>query len=325
MRWLAYISIFFVFVFVSATLSRSQACAVFFFRLGMFVTYFDNGMLRFVSLPGFGLILLSLLFLPNLLKLSRAAWWFVLALGSGAVLMGGNRSALAMAFIIVVVIPLLRRNFLRSAIIIGSLLLFSGGIYVAGPVLSQLPHTGFLRSLALISPELTEATGGAGTMEWREVRWQRGMEEIRKHPLIGVGYGGLENALSSDTQTEEESEDMSLATGGVHNGYIAGALALGIPAALLFVYILFAQIFSNARRSFALYKADPVVAETHCFVCAHLTAYAAGIFVGTDINGPLIWFFIALGLFVGQLRSLESRKAAAPAAFVQPALAGQFA
>jgi O-antigen ligase len=325
MKWVAYISIFFIFILVPATLSKSAAVANFFFQLGMPSTTFDNGMIRFVALPGFGLYLISLLFLPNLFKVNRAAWWSFLALGSAAVFIGGNRSALGMAFVIVTVIPLLRRKFLQLASITGSVLLFSFGIYLAGPTLSRLPYTGFLRPLALISPDLSEATGGAVSIEWREVRWQRGLDEIRKHPLIGVGYGGLENVLESDTQTEEESEDMSLATGGVHNGYIAGALALGIPAALLFIYILAAQIFANARRSLALQKADPMLAEAHCFVCAFLLAYAAGIFVGTDMNGPIIWFFFGLGMFVHQLRNREVRKAIAPVAFVQPALAGQLA
>ena len=160
-------------------------------------------------------------------------------------------------------------------------------------------------------------------MEWREVRWQRGLDEIRKHPLIGVGYGGLENALSSDYQTDEENQDMTLATGGVHNGYIAGALALGIPAALLYVYILSSQIFVNARRAFALHSADPLLSEAHAFVCANLLAYAAAMFFGSDVNDPLMWFFLALGLFVRQLSVREGKKAVAPAAFVRPALSVQ--
>jgi O-antigen ligase len=151
------------------------------------------------------------------------------------------------------------------------------------------------------------------------------MEEIHKHPLIGEGYGGLENAFESDTLTDEESQEMSLATGGVHNGYIASALALGIPAALLFIYILIAQIFVNARRCWVLQKADPVVSEAHCLVCANLLASVASIFFGTDTNDPSIWFLFALGLFVRQLRRPEAKKAVSAPAYVEPALAGQVA
>jgi len=323
MKWLGSVSLFFIIIFVPVTISKSSELGDLFMRLGMFVATFDNGMLRFVILPEFGIILMALLFLPNLLKVSRARWCIMFVLATASVVLGGSRAGLGMAFIIVVAIPLLRRKYLQSAVTTGLALLIAATAYFAGPTLSRLPHTGFLRPLGLISPELSDVTGGDATMEWREVRWQRGLEEIRKHPLVGVGYGGLENALVSDTETEEESQDLSLATGGVHNGYIASALALGIPAALLFIYILTTQIFSNARRTVALNSVDAVVAEVHCFVCANLMTCAASIFFGTDTNYPLIWFFLGLGLFVRQLRRQEAKKATIPLNFVKPALAAQ--
>jgi O-antigen ligase len=325
MQWLAYGSIFFILIFVPMTLSHSQAAARFFFQLGMFVSTFDNNMLRFVALPEFGLMLMSLLFMPNLLKLGRAARIVVFALGVSAVVLGGNRIGLGMAIIIVTVMPLLRRKWLQSAITIGSLVTVSATIYFAGPTLSQLPHTGFLRSLGLFSRDLSEVTGGNADLEWREVRWQRGLEEIRKHPFVGVGYGGLENALTSDFQSEEENQDMTLATGGVHNGYIAGALALGIPAACICVFILISQIFMNGRRALSLSELDPVLSEVHAFVCANLLADAASFFVGSDMNEPTLWFFLSLGIFASQLRRLEARKPAAAPVFVRPVLAPQFA
>jgi O-antigen ligase len=325
MQWLGYCSVFFILVFIPMVLSKSLVLANLFFQLGMFVSTFDDGMLRFVRLPEFGIILLSLLLLPNLLKLTRTAWCVVFVLAMMAVFLGGSRSGLGMAFIVLMVIPLLRRKFVQFAIIAGSTLLLSVAAYFAGPSLSELPHTGFLRPLALVSPQLSDVTGGDANMEWREVRWQRGLEEIRKHPFVGVGYGGLENALTSDIQTEDESEEMSLATGSAHNGYIASALALGIPAALLFTLILIFQIFSNARRAQALNRTDPVLAEVHCFIAANLLAAIGAIFIGADINDPTLWFYFALGLFARQLPRLESKKAAPAPSFVQPALAVQAA
>jgi O-antigen ligase len=321
MHWLVYVSVLFILVLLPATLSKSQAVAIFFFRLGMFVTSFDNGMLRFVALPEFGLFLLSLLFLPSLVKFSRTNWCILFVLGLAAVILGGNRSSLGMALIIVTVIPLLRHKFMHFAIIAGSAVAISAAVYFAGPTLSQLPHTGFLRALGLVSPELSDVTGGDSNMEWREVRWQRALEEIRQHPLIGVGYGGLENALLTDFQSEEENEDMTLATGGVHNGYIAGTLALGIPAALLFVGILVSQIFLTGTRGFALQTSDPVLADAHVFVCANLLAFAAGMLIGWDLNDRLLWFYIALSVFVRQLRRESLRKPAPVPVFMQPVLA----
>jgi O-antigen ligase len=323
MRWLAYVSIFFILIFIPVMLTKSEALGNLFYQLGMFVDRFDNGTLRFVVLPQYGLILFSLALLPNLIPSKRFTRLACIMIALVAVISGGNRSSFGAALIIALAIPLLRRNFVQVAITSGAVAIVAIGGYLAGPMLSQLPHIGLLRPLALVSPDLTEATGGDRNLEWREVRWQRGLEEIRKHPFIGVGYGGLENALSSDVFSEEESEDMSLATGGVHNGYIAGALALGIPAALLFVFILVRQILLNGYRTYTLQKRDPVVADAHCFVCVFLIATAAGIFLASDLNDPIIWFHFALGLFLARLRPQEVRKVAPVPQFGHPALASQ--
>jgi hypothetical protein len=100
---------------------------------------------------------------------------------------------------------------------------------------------------------------------------------------------------------------------------------LGIPAALLLIYILSSQIIANARRGWSLQKADPEAAEAHIFVCALLLSYVPSILIGADVNDPVLWFLLALGIFIRQLRRQEARKAAAAPAFAEPALARQLA
>jgi O-antigen ligase len=325
MRWLAYASAFFVFILVPAALSKSPAVATFFFRLGMYVDNFDNGFLRFVALPEFGVILFTLVLLPNIFPLKRLTRCALACIALGAIVAGGNRSSLGGAFIIACTIPALRGKVLHTLGTVVTLAAIAISGYLLGPQLSQLPHTGFLRPLALFSPDLAQSTGGNDNLEWREVRWQRGLEEIRKHPLIGEGYGGMENALSSDLQSEEENVEMSVATGGVHNGYIACAVALGVPAAVLFVFILIGQIFGNAKRAYNMRKKDPMLADVHCFICAYLLAAAVGTFFAADMNEPVLWFFFGLSIFVRQLRSSESQKLSPKPAFVKPSLPVQFA
>jgi len=121
----------------------------------------------------------------------------------------------------------------------------------------------------------------------------------------------------------ETSQEMSLATGGFHNGYLASALALGIPASLFFICLLFGNIFLNAMWAYSLQKRDSFLSEAHCFVCAFLLADAVGIFVGTDVNDPMIWFVMALGLFTRRLRDREARKAKGVPASVRRAFVGQ--
>ncbi len=325
MRWLAYGSIFFVLLFEAATRSRSLAVASIFVRLGMFVDFFDNGLLRFVVLPKFGIILFSLAMLPRLLNLKSFGRWTLVLLGFSAILFGGNRSTFGAALVVVIAIPLLQRKFRRAAATAGTVLAVALGGFYAGAMLSRLPQTGILRPLALVSPALARVTNAEANLEWREVRWQRAMDEIREHPVMGIGYGGLENVFELGYVSEEESQDMSLVTGNIHNGYLACALALGIPAALLLIYILSSQIIANARRGWSLQKADPEAAEAHIFVCALLLSYVPSILIGADVNDPVLWFLLALGIFIRQLRRQEARKAAAAPAFAEPALARQLA
>jgi O-antigen ligase len=326
-RWLVFASVFFTILLLAATFSKSMFVAEVFTYLGMYVTAFDNGFLRFVALPEYGLILFCLALLPNLLPVKRLVRLGTFAVSILAIILGGNRSSLGTALIIAIAVPFVRRRFLHAAATIGAVLAIAIGGFLAGPILSQLPETGFTRALALVSPDLAKTTGGDNNMEWRELRWQRALEGIRQHPFVGEGYGGLENVSDSITaaQVEETSEEMSLATGGVHNGYLACALALGTPAALLFICILIHQIILNTCRAFSLCNQDLFLAEAHCFVCVYLLVDAAAMFIGSDINEPTMWFFIALGIFVGRLRRRESKKAIVSPAPVQSALPGQLA
>lgn len=310
-RFLAAVSFGFALFLIIVGLSKSMSAALVLRYLGMFVVPYGNGFLRFVALGEFGLILISLVMLPNLLKLNRPQWWASLLVGTAAIILCGNRSTLAMAFIIVVTIPWLRKKYLQVAMTLGAVLAIAIVGFVVGPALSQLPGAEFLvRPLALISPQLAQSTGGDNDMEWREAQWELAKQQIREHPMIGRGYGGVENAFEATTQDQvlDATYEIDLATGGIHNCYISAALALGIPAALLFIYIFISQIVANARRAYRLQKEDPVLSEAHCFVCGHVLAYAAASFVAMDANDPTIWFLLGLGVFVSRLRRSEIKR-----------------
>ena len=66
-------------------------------------------------------------------------------------------------------------------------------------------------------------------------------------PLIGKGYGGLENAwvFSDTSQIEDVLLEVDLASGGIHNGYLTGAYSLGIPAVLFFLIAFIGQMIMS--------------------------------------------------------------------------------
>jgi O-antigen ligase len=318
-RWLAWISVFFIFLFVPLMFTQNFTVGSVLTYLGIFVSAYDNGVFRFVVLPGFGITLISLVLLPQLLPIKRSARIFLLLLGIAAVVLGGSRNGLGMATAIIIVIPLLKRNFQRFGTILLTTIFLYVGAYFVGENLGSHDQTGVFRVLALVSPKAADSTQAMGTLEWREIRWRRAWEEIQNRPWVGRGYGGVQNAFvwGDYSGFEEARVEIDLASGGIHNGYIACALAFGIPAALLFIGILARVIWHNGRLAIRLTSKDPFASSIHAFVCASLIAYALTIYIGTDLNNPMLWLFMGLGVLAPRLRPIEN-KTTEPAALLVP-------
>jgi hypothetical protein len=306
-RSLGWISVFFIFLFVPLMFTRSFAVGSVLSYLGLFVTTYDNGIFRFVVLPGFGITLISLLLFPQLFPVGRWMRVFLLMMGAIAVVLGGSRSSLGMATIVIIFAPLLRRKFRQSALIFLVTALLYFGAYFVGENIAQRDQAGIFRVLALVSPAVADSAQVAGTWEFREVRWRRAMEEIRNHPWLGRGYGGVQNAfVSGDWAMFEEARiEVDLAAGGVHNGYIACALAFGIPAALLFIGILGWATWHNGRLAMRQWGEDVLAGSIHGLVCVSLLAYAVAIYIGTDLNNPMIWLFLGMGVLMKSIKRLE--------------------
>ena len=323
LRWMGGISLFFILFLTPFVFSKSDTAALWLFRFGLYVTAFDNGWLRFVALPGFGLILITLALLPNLMPVS-IRWRFVLGgLGMLAVVLGGNRSSLLMGFAIVLSILLVQRRIM----VFGLMIVGIASALVAGNLIGERidvrQGVGFLRILSVTSKRIANETDAAATLEWRMIRWRRAMQEIRNNPFFGKGYGGLENAwVFSDLHASEEARvEVDLASGGVHNGYLASAYSLGIPATLIFIFVLVSQVIMNATQVHRHRKSDPVLSDMHSFVFSNLVGLALAIYIGTDLNGPMIWFYIALGFLLTRLtKTATAPEAAAALQPIQPPL-----
>jgi hypothetical protein len=117
----------------------------------------------------------------------------------------------------------------------------------------------------------------------------------------------VENAWVFATRADFEmaSMEIDLATGAVHNGYIAAAYALGVPAVMFFLIGCFRQIYISAREAIRSRKRDRGLSDLHKFVCANLVALLPAIFVGTDLNGPVIWYYLTLGVLLMRLGAVK--------------------
>ncbi|MBA4147333.1 MAG: O-antigen ligase family protein [Verrucomicrobia bacterium] len=307
-RWMAWVSLFLVLLLVPLMFVRSMGVAAVLQYLGLYVDMYDNGVFRFVVLPFFGIILVSLSLLPELLQIRTTFRWFLLSIGGLAVVLGGSRSGLLMASAVVLVIPLLQRNFRKFTVILVAIGAFFTAAYFVGEKVGR-GDAAVLRVLALVSPKVAESTQAAGTWEFREIRWRRAWMEIQNRPLVGRGYGGVENAFiwSNWSNFEDARVEIDIASGGVHNGYIACALIFGIPAALLFIGILAWTIWRNAKMAMRE-TSDSFSKNIHAFVCVNLIAYALTIYIGTDLNNPMLWFLMALGVLMERVKRAKSSR-----------------
>jgi len=309
-RWIGGISLFFVLLLIPFVFSKSLTAALWLGRFGLFVAPFENGMLRFVVLSGFGLNLLTLSLLPNIVPVRRWMRVAMAVLGGVAMVVGANRSTLVMALVVLATIALIRRRtFMLTGLVVGSIVALAAFDYI-GERVDISGGVGFLRILSLGSDRLARESGAADTMVWRMIRWKRAMTEIQAHPIIGKGYGGLENAwLWSDIgEFEEARVEADLASGGIHNGFLNAAYSLGIPAVLFFVISIGGEIFRRFKAARDDVE-DPIQTDAHIFVCANLAALLPTIYIGIDLNTPIIWFFIAMGAFLMRTKPAEPKAA----------------
>ena len=314
LRWMGGISVFFILLFIPLVFSRRMLAALWLQRFGLFVTTFDNGWLRFVVLPGFGLNLLMLSFFPRLAPVPRWLRLTMGALGLVAIVMGGNRTSVLMGFVMVVAVLLVRRRIATLSLLVVGTALLLVAFHFIGERLDVRRGVGFWRIMSVTSRRIAEQTDAAGNAEWRMIRWKRALDEIQTNPLFGKGYGGVENAwLFTDwAGFEDASLEVGLAAGGIHNGFLNGAYSLGIPAVLFFLVTFLAQSIMSFKKARRLGGGDPVLSDVHAFVFANLAGLPVAIYLGNDLNNSMIWFFLVLGVRLTRLKANESTAGESP-------------
>jgi O-antigen ligase len=318
-RWLVIFGLAFTLILVILMFIPGMALNNTLARMGVFVAYFGNGWRRFVVLPGMGIFLIMASLLPALFGITSVQRLFCLAVGSVAVVAGGNRGSVLSLLIMVGVIWMLQKR--RWAM---------GGLFIAVIALAltlnaMIGHglarteTPWMRVMGAFSPRLSVQIGTADTMEWRLIRWRRAMEDIKMHPWIGLGYGGMRGYFGMLSDVHELSPDLDverdLATGSTHNGYISTARALGLPITVLFGIIMLRRIAVHLKWAALLRLKDAALFEAHVALCAYLVMSLFILMVGSEIRNPAMWVFIVLSPIVEHLGSAFTTR---PAVQPQP-------
>ncbi len=176
----------------------------------------------------------------QLLGVSRRYYWLY-ALFIPTALLGvgltGSRGGFIVSVIALCVIPLTYHylSLWRKLLLFGVLVTSLYG------VVALLPETN-LERLAGTTTELTQ-----GTLTSRRTIWRANLSVIAEHPLIGVGSGGLPQAVAPVLGYAKVS----------HNGYLTvlgelGLIGFGLFAALFITALLPLLTLPAPTRSFAL-------------------------------------------------------------------------
>jgi hypothetical protein len=152
-----------------------------------------------------------------------------------------------------------------------------------GPLSAKLGTLGGLYLVALVaatfSPYVAEMIGkgeaSRGSTQYRMILFQRGMEEIRKHPILGTTMKHALDSLSDITQGQHIVD--------LVNAYISYGLTLGYPGMLglaaVFVSLCIAML--KIRRKLAAY---PVLTNSAAFVFS-VSAFMIGVAAFTTFGG----------------------------------------
>jgi len=303
LQWMGKIALFFILLLLPFAATKSLTAAAWLDRFGLTVALFDNGFLRFVALPPLGVLLVTLACLKHvwpLKKWQRAAFW---GLGLAAVFAGGSRAGIILLFTCVLAILLIQRRYVWLLLTGLAAGLLWTAFYFVGETIPVRGEIGYLRVLSVASPRISRLTNAEGTYLWRKVRWQRAMEEIKNNPVFGKGYGGLENAwIFSESLYQDAVVDIDLAAGSIHNGFLACAYSLGLPALMLFGLAYAQQLYANHVRSRKFAENDPLISDLHTFIGANLAGLAPSIYVGNDLNNSMLWLLLGLGVLLARMK-----------------------
>ena len=154
------------------------------------------------------------------------------------------------------------------------------GCLIGGIGLVALNQTGYQQQTASI-----------GNLEYRRVLWERGIQEIAAHPIVGVGYG-------DDTYLKRFGVHPTRGTPvGLHNTFLMVAMGSGVPAVAFLLWALIAAVLTLLPRTRKL--PDWIASATMAATAIMIIGFAVRNLFDYMFAGSLaylFWILVAVGL-----------------------------
>jgi hypothetical protein len=293
---------FFICAFIPAT-------APFLYAWGVFAAgSMGDGIIRIVQLPAYGFFLMQVALCPTLFRLRRWVPTMLLLLGMAMIMVGGNRSTVATAFLALPPILILRRRTHELMICFGVAVLGVIALHVTVDSSSEGEISPLVRSLSIFDSRIDKASGGDAAAEWRYAIWRSGWEKIMESPLIGKGFGNLPKHLDPDATTDSTDFEVILAGGEAHNGYITAAYGFGLPFMIALTVGLLVRCASAVVSALKADKHDLEMREYYALLVSMFVAYFLNIYTSFDLSSTGLWIYVAIGFVLNRLPKSETAK-----------------
>ncbi len=161
--------------------------------------------------------------------------------------------------------------------------------------------------------------GDPGSTILRLTVWNMSIEEVLKHPVVGIGYGNdtFAKRFKDYLRTAPERELDS-----PHRAFLMIAMGSGIPALLLITWVLVSAIRCLVSSAYSAYKvSDRVVYALTIGVAIMVIGFAVRNLFDYMFAGSLAYLFWIL-LAVGMSRAMNGLHAVSPTLPVDESLLG---
>ena len=188
---------------------------------------------------------------------------------------------------------IVRRRQLIVVVLIGAVL--------AGSLLITLSLTGF-----------QQQTTDPWTFSARVKTWRLGLQQVVEHPIVGAGFGNdtFSKVYAAEIEADKDKGPVEKILSALHNTFAMVLMGSGIPALLLFVWIIGCAIrellagvrVSDLRQSGPMVFRMAIALAVIGFVVRNLFDY---MFAGS--LATLFWILMAIGLSLKAEQSLGRR------------------
>jgi O-antigen ligase len=174
--------------------------------------------------------------------------------------------------------------------------------WVIGLVLTVILFNGILVGINAIHPVQFMPSNSKLTfwnIKSRVMVWQLGLEQLWKHPLVGIGFGknNFHQVAQADVRLAPSNDGGPPMATGLHNTFLDFAVGAGIPAGLAYLWVMAEAMRTGLRRAQSMKESAQAIWPMILMVMV-VGVFVRNMFDHMWIGTMAIQFWILVGLSI---------------------------